>query len=51
MSVYKRNFGGQSPLKYPAYPEAYELWLTDDDEEDYTPNREIAALDRSAPLE
>ena len=51
MSVYKWNFGTMQPLKYPNNPDAYELWLTDDDEEVYTPNREIAALDRNSPLE
>jgi len=38
-------------LKFPNNPEAYELRLTDDDEEEYTPNREIAAIDRNAPLD
>ena len=51
MSVYKRNYGTTQPLKFPNTPEAYELRLTDDDEEVYTPNREIAALDRNSPLE
>ena len=51
MSVYKRNYGTMHPLKYPNNPDAYELRLTDDDEEVYTPNWEIAALDRNSPLE
>jgi hypothetical protein len=38
-------------LKYPNNPEAYELRLTDDDVEDYTPNREISALDKNSPLD
>lgn len=38
-------------MKYPSNPEAYELRLTDDDVEDYTPNREISALDRNSALE
>jgi len=51
MSVYKWNYGTVQPLWYPNNPDAYELRLTDDDEEVYTPNREIAALDRNSPLE
>ena len=51
MTIYKWNFGQQQPLKFPNNPEAYELRLTDDDEEEYTPNREIAAIDRNAPLD
>lgn len=38
-------------MNYPSNPEAYELRLTDDDEDDYTPNREISALDWDSPLE
>lgn len=41
----------QKPLKFPKNPEAYELRLTDDDVEVYTPNREISALDKESPLE
>ena len=36
---------------FPSNPEAYELLLTDDDDYEYTPNWEIAALDRNSPLE
>lgn len=49
MTLYKRDLevGVKMPLKYPQYPEAYELRLIDDYEEIYTPFYDVAALDET----
>ena len=48
MTLYSKDalLSAEQPLKYPDYPEAYELRLIDDDEDYFTPLYDMGPLER-----